>query len=180
MKIIKEGCTWRRRKNRGETAIDHVRLLLSKVPIFNIGSWKAKAVSRYIKNLGQAKFRYRCREFWCRGNDIDKTGKNTQGIKEHIRNRWKTEKEKYAVFDSKRALFRAASGKRKDRRAVSLAGVACGSRQGYDRKWRTAGLAPAGFVYIKIIVAESRRVEKDADGKIEDLWCEFKCIWQIT
>ena len=35
---------------------------------------------------GNAKFKYRNREFWCRGYYVDTVGKNTKKIEEYIRN----------------------------------------------------------------------------------------------
>lgn len=40
-----------------------------------------------------AKFRYRNREFWCKGYYVDTTGKNTQKITEYIRNQLKEDAE---------------------------------------------------------------------------------------
>ena len=38
---------------------------------------------------GNAKFKYRNREFWCRGYYVDTVGKNTKKIAEYIRNQLK-------------------------------------------------------------------------------------------
>ncbi len=39
------------------------------------------------------KFKYRNREFWCRGYYVDTVGKNTAKIKEYIANQLKEDKE---------------------------------------------------------------------------------------
>ena len=39
------------------------------------------------------KFKYRNREFWCRGYYVDTVGKNTKAIKEYIANQLKEDKE---------------------------------------------------------------------------------------
>ena len=38
---------------------------------------------------GNAKFKYRNREFWCRGYYVDTVGKNTKGIANYIQNQLK-------------------------------------------------------------------------------------------
>lgn len=98
MKIIKELCTWKGIEIiEGEMAIDHIHLLLSIPPKFSIwgvmGYLKGKSSLMIYQKFGQAKFQYRCREFWCRGYYVDTTGKNTQVIKEYIQNQLKTDKE---------------------------------------------------------------------------------------
>ncbi len=98
MKIIKELCTWKGIEIiEGEMAIDHVHLLLSIPPKFSIsgvmGYLKGKSSLIIYQKFGQAKFQYRCREFWCRGYYVDTTGKNTQVIKGYIQNQLKTDKE---------------------------------------------------------------------------------------
>ena len=39
------------------------------------------------------KFKYRSREFWCRGYYVDTAGKNTRKIQEYIKNQLKEDKE---------------------------------------------------------------------------------------
>ena len=38
------------------------------------------------EQFGELKYRYRNREFWCKGYYVDTTGKNTARIAEYIRN----------------------------------------------------------------------------------------------
>ena len=42
---------------------------------------------------GNMKFKYRNREFWCRGFYVDTVGKNTKKIKEYIRNQLQQDEE---------------------------------------------------------------------------------------
>ena len=98
MKIMKELCTWKGIEIiEGEMAIDHVHLLLSIPPKFSIsgvmGYLKGKSSLMIYQKFGQAKFQYRCREFWCRGYYVDTTGKNTEVIKKYISNQLKQDKE---------------------------------------------------------------------------------------
>lgn len=47
------------------------------------------------------KFKYRNKEFWCRGYYVDTVGKNTKKIKEYIANQLKQDKEsdQLSIFD---------------------------------------------------------------------------------
>ena len=47
------------------------------------------------------KFKYRNRQFWCRGYYVDTVGKNTAAIKEYIANQLKKDKEseQLSIFD---------------------------------------------------------------------------------
>ena len=39
-----------------------------------------------IREISQLKFKYRNREFWCRGHYVDTAGKNAKKIQEYIKN----------------------------------------------------------------------------------------------
>lgn len=56
-----------------------------------MGYLKGKSSLIIYQKFGQAKFQYRCREFWCRGYYVDTTGKNTEVIKKYIQNQLKRE-----------------------------------------------------------------------------------------
>ena len=58
-----------------------------------MGYLKGKSSLTIYERWGNAKFRYRNREFWCRGYYVDTTGKNTQKITEYIRNQLKEDAE---------------------------------------------------------------------------------------
>ena len=98
MNIIKDLCQWKGIEIiEGEMAIDHVHLLLSIPPKMSVsgamGYIKGKSSLIIYQKFGTAKFQYRCREFWCRGYYVDTTGKNTQVIKEYIKNQMKKDQE---------------------------------------------------------------------------------------
>ncbi len=98
MQIIRELCEWKKVEIlEGEMAIDHVHLLVMVPPKISIsgfmGYLKGKSSLIIYQKFGTAKFKYRCREFWCRGYYVDTTGKNTQVIKEYIKNQLKKDKE---------------------------------------------------------------------------------------
>jgi len=45
------------------------------------------------EKYGNMKFRYRNRQFWCRGYYVDSTGKNAKKIREYIQNQLKRDEE---------------------------------------------------------------------------------------
>lgn len=59
-----------------------------------MGYLKGKSSLMIYERWGNAKFRYRNREFWCKGHCVDTGGKNTQKIAEYIRNQLKENAEK--------------------------------------------------------------------------------------
>ena len=58
-----------------------------------MGFLKGKSSLAIYDKCGNAKFRYRNREFWCRGYDVDTAGKNDKKIAEYIRNQLKEDAE---------------------------------------------------------------------------------------
>ena len=44
---------------------------------------------KYHEQFGELKYKYRSREFWCRGYYVDTAGKNTSRIAEYIKNQLK-------------------------------------------------------------------------------------------
>ncbi|MDE5896475.1 MAG: IS200/IS605 family transposase [Clostridia bacterium] len=98
MDTIRELCRWKGVEIiEGEMAVDHVHLLLMIPPKMSVsgfmGYLKGKSSLIIYQKFGQAKFEYRCREFWCRGYYVDTTGKNTEVIKKYIANQLKQDKE---------------------------------------------------------------------------------------
>ena len=65
-------------------------MLISVPPKFSVsgimGYLKGKSSLMIYQKWGNAKFKYRNREFWCRGYYVDTVGKNTKKIEEYIRN----------------------------------------------------------------------------------------------
>ena len=54
-----------------------------------MGYLKGKSSLMIYEKWGNMKYKYRNREFWCRGYYVDTVGKNTKAISEHIRNQLK-------------------------------------------------------------------------------------------
>ena len=54
-----------------------------------MGFLKGKSRLMIYEKWGNLKFKYRNREFWCRGYYVDTSGKNAVKIKEYIKNQLK-------------------------------------------------------------------------------------------
>ena len=64
-------------------------MLVSRPPKVAVSSFmgylKGKSSVLIYEKFGDLKFKYRNREFWCRGYYVDTVGKNTKAIAEYIR-----------------------------------------------------------------------------------------------
>lgn len=56
-----------------------------------MGYLKGKSAQMIFEKWDNARFKYRNREFWCRGYYVDTVGKNTKKIQEYIANQLKEE-----------------------------------------------------------------------------------------
>ena len=76
-----------------EVCSDHVHMLLEIPPKMSVsgfmGYLKGKSSLMIYQRWGNMKFKYRNREFWCRGFYVDTVGKNTKKIKEYIQKQLK-------------------------------------------------------------------------------------------
>jgi putative transposase len=63
-------------------------MLLEIPPKMSVSSFKGflkgKSSLMIYKKLGNMKYKYRNREFWCRGYYVDTAGKNTKKIQKYI------------------------------------------------------------------------------------------------
>ena len=57
-----------------------------------MGFLKGKSSIMIYSKWGNMRYKYRNREFWCRGYYVDTVGKNTKKIKEYIANQLKEDK----------------------------------------------------------------------------------------
>ena len=57
-----------------------------------VGFLKGKSSLLIYQKYANMKYKYRNREFWCRGYYVDTVGKNTEKIKEYIANQLKEDK----------------------------------------------------------------------------------------
>ena len=76
-----------------EICPDHVHMLVEIPPKMSVsgfvGYLKGKSSLIIYQRWGNLKFKYRNREFWCRGYYVDTVGKNKAKIAEYIRNQLK-------------------------------------------------------------------------------------------
>ena len=54
-----------------------------------MGYLKGKSSTMLYEQFGELKYKYRNREFWCKGYYVDTVGKNTSRIAEYIKNQLK-------------------------------------------------------------------------------------------
>ena len=80
-----------------EVCPDHVHMLVEIPPKVSVSGFvrylKGKSSLMIYQKWGNLKFKYRNREFWCRGYYVDTTGKNTKRIAEYIKNQLKEDQE---------------------------------------------------------------------------------------
>lgn len=91
---LKRLCEWKGITiHEAEVCSDHVHMLVSVPPKLLVsgfvGYLKGKSSLMIYQKWGNAKFKYRNREFWCRGYYVDTVGKNAKKISEYIRNQLK-------------------------------------------------------------------------------------------
>ena len=96
--ILRQLCAWKNVKIiEAEVCLDHVHMLVEIPPKISVASFmgflKGKSSLLIYQKWANMKFKYRNREFWCRGYYVDTVGKNTAKIKEYIANQLKEDKE---------------------------------------------------------------------------------------
>ncbi len=96
--ILRQLCEWKAVKIvEAEVCLDHVHMLVEIPPKIAVSSFvgflKGKSSLLIYQKWANMKFKYRNREFWCRGYYVDTVGKNTAKIKEYIANQLKEDKE---------------------------------------------------------------------------------------
>ena len=90
-KILRELCEWKKIKNsRGRSVPGPCAYALgdtAEILRFQV-SWdslKGKSSLMLYERFPELKYKYRNREFWCRGYYVDTAGKNTKRIAEYIK-----------------------------------------------------------------------------------------------
>lgn len=96
--ILRQLCAWKQVKIiEAEVCADHVHMLVEIPPKISVASFmgflKGKSSLLIYQRWANMKYKYRNREFWCRGYYVDTVGKNTSRIKEYIANQLKEDKE---------------------------------------------------------------------------------------
>ena len=89
--ILRELCKWKGVNIiEAEICPDHVHMLVEIPPKMSVsgfvGYLKGKSSLMIYEQWGNLKFKYRNREFWCKGYYVDTVGRNEKAIKEYVRN----------------------------------------------------------------------------------------------
>ena len=89
-KILRQLCEWKGvRLLEGEVCPDHVHMLVEIPPKMSVsgfmGYLKGKSSTMLYEKFGELKYKYRSREFWCRGYYVDTVGKHAGRIAEYIK-----------------------------------------------------------------------------------------------
>ena len=83
-------CEWKRVKIvEAEVCSDHVHMLVEIPPKVSVSSFMGyltgKSSLMIYERFAELKYKYRNREFWCRGYYVDAVGKNARKIEEYIK-----------------------------------------------------------------------------------------------
>lgn len=87
--ILRELCKWKGvNLLEAEACPDHIHMLVEVPPKFSISSFmgflKGKSNLMIYEKWGNMKYKYRNRQFWCRGYYVSTVGKNEKKITEYI------------------------------------------------------------------------------------------------
>lgn len=82
-KILRKLCEWKEIEiHEAELCPEHVHMLVSIPPKVSVSSFmgylKGKSSLMIYEQYGDMKYKYRNREFWCRGQYVDTVGKDKQ------------------------------------------------------------------------------------------------------
>ena len=96
--ILRSLCDWKGVEIlEAEVCPDHIHMLVSIPPKLSVsgfmGYLKGKSSILIYQKYANLKFKYRSREFWCRGYYVDTVRKNKKAMKEYIANQLKQDKE---------------------------------------------------------------------------------------
>ena len=89
-KIIRELCRWKGvNLLEAEACPDHIHILVEIPPKFSISNFmgflRGKSSLMIYEKWGNMKYKYRNRQFWCRGYYVSTVGKNEKKIAEYIK-----------------------------------------------------------------------------------------------
>ncbi|VFT69168.1 transposase [Escherichia coli] len=95
--ILRKLCEWKSvRILEAECCADHIHMLVEIPPKMSVsgfmGYLKGKSSLMLYEQFGDLKFKYRNREFWCRGYYADTVGKNTAKIQDYIKHQLEEDK----------------------------------------------------------------------------------------
>ena len=89
-KILRMLCDWKKIEIvEAEVCKDHVYMLVRIPPKVSVSSFvgylKGRSSLMIYEKYPELKYKYRNREFWCRGYYVDTVGKNAKKIEEYIK-----------------------------------------------------------------------------------------------
>jgi putative transposase len=92
--ILRQLCEWKGVKIiEAEVCPDHIHMLVEIPPKISVSSFmgylQGKSSTMLYEQFGELKYKYRNREFWCKGYYVDTVGKNESRIAEYIANQLK-------------------------------------------------------------------------------------------
>ena len=95
--ILRKLCEWKKVNIlEAEICPDHVHMLVEIPPKISVSSFmgylKGKSSTILYEKYSELKFKYRNREFWCKGYYVDTVGKNKAKIAEYIRKQLEEDK----------------------------------------------------------------------------------------
>ena len=90
-------CEWKSvRIIEAEVCPDHIHMLVEISPKVAVSSFmgylKGKSSLMIYEQFPELKYKYRNREFWCRGYYVDAAGKNAKKIQEYIQQQYEKDK----------------------------------------------------------------------------------------
>ena len=93
-KILRQLCEWKDVNIiEAEVCPDHIHMLVEIPPKISVSSFmgylKGKSATMLYEQFSELKYKYRSREFWCKGYYVDTVGKNEARITEYVRNQLK-------------------------------------------------------------------------------------------
>ena len=93
-KVLRQLCEWKGvHIVEAEICPDHVHMLVEIPPKIFVSSFmeylKGKSSTILYEQFSELKYKYRNREFWCKGYYVDTVGKNESRIAEYIQNQLK-------------------------------------------------------------------------------------------
>mgnify|MGYP003326698067 CR=1 FL=1 len=96
-KILRQLCEWKGINIiEAEMCADHVHMLLEIPPKYSVstvmGYLKGKSSTMIYEQFGELKYKYKNREFWCKGYYVDTVGKNEARIAEYIKTQLEEDK----------------------------------------------------------------------------------------
>ena len=96
-KILRMLCEWKKVNIiEAEVCRDHIHMLVEIPPKESVsgfmGYLKGKSSLMIYEQFPELKYKYRNREFWCRGYYVDTVGKNAKKIEEYIKNQLEEDK----------------------------------------------------------------------------------------